>query len=256
MPMDKRQKMNIILIAVCSVLIVIALSIKLKTYVLPKVTDYVAEKIPQSVVESVGKSGLESLDESEFQTSELSDEKQEELRQLFLTLLPSETDEQQYVLKFRAWSDKANALALANGQIVVTDGLVHLLKTEAQMAAVLLHEIGHVEHKHVMKNLVNMTLSSILFTVILGDFTTLGPLLANTATIGTYLDHSRDAELQADSYATDKLNVLYENNDAMIQALLLLESAQETEIERSSWFSTHPDTETRVQALKQNNGLK
>ncbi len=256
MPMNKKQKINIALTAVCSLFIIIALSIKLKTYVLPKVTDYVADKIPQSVVESVGKGGLEALDESEFNETELSKDKQDELKQLFLTLLPSQTSEQQYELKFRAWSDKANALALANGQIVITDSLVDLLETEAQMAAVLLHEIAHVEHNHVMKNLVNMTLSSILFTVVLGDFTSLGPLLANTATIGTYLDHSRDAELQADTYASEKLMLIYDSNKAMIEALVLLESTQEEKVKHSSWFSTHPDTETRIEALKQNNGIK
>jgi Zn-dependent protease with chaperone function len=43
----------------------------------------------------------------------------------------------------------ANAFALPNGRVVVTDELVELLKNDSDaLRAVLLHEIGHVQHHH------------------------------------------------------------------------------------------------------------
>ena len=41
-----------------------------------------------------------------------------------------------------------NAFALPGGQIFVTRGMMNLLKTEAELASVLGHEIGHVELGH------------------------------------------------------------------------------------------------------------
>lgn len=44
-----------------------------------------------------------------------------------------------------------NAYALPGGAIFVTEGLLRLLKTDDEVAAVLSHEIGHVHHSHAVK---------------------------------------------------------------------------------------------------------
>ena len=50
-------------------------------------------------------------------------------------------------------SDGINAFAAPGGHIVVTLGLYQLLENEAQLAAVLAHEIAHVVRKHHLKAL-------------------------------------------------------------------------------------------------------
>ena len=50
-------------------------------------------------------------------------------------------------------SDGINAFAAPGGFIIVTLGLYSLLQNEAQLAAVLAHEIGHVVRKHHLKAL-------------------------------------------------------------------------------------------------------
>ena len=50
-------------------------------------------------------------------------------------------------------SDGINAFAAPGGYIIVTLGLYSLLENEAQLAAVLAHEIGHVVRKHHLKAL-------------------------------------------------------------------------------------------------------
>jgi predicted Zn-dependent protease len=50
-------------------------------------------------------------------------------------------------------SDGINAFAAPGGFIIVTLGLYSLLENEAQLAAVLAHEIGHVVKKHHLKAL-------------------------------------------------------------------------------------------------------
>ena len=41
-----------------------------------------------------------------------------------------------------------NAFALPGGVIIVTGGLLKTLKSEAELAAVLSHEMGHIELSH------------------------------------------------------------------------------------------------------------
>lgn len=47
-----------------------------------------------------------------------------------------------------ALDDNANAFATPNGIVVVNSGLIELLENEAQLAAVLGHEIAHSTHEH------------------------------------------------------------------------------------------------------------
>lgn len=50
-------------------------------------------------------------------------------------------------------SDGINAFAAPGGYVVITSGLYSLLENEAQLAAVLAHEIAHVVRKHHLKAL-------------------------------------------------------------------------------------------------------
>ena len=44
--------------------------------------------------------------------------------------------------------DSANAFATPNGIVVVNSGMIELLENEAQLAAVIGHEIAHATHEH------------------------------------------------------------------------------------------------------------
>lgn len=50
-------------------------------------------------------------------------------------------------------SDTVNAFAAPGGYIFVTTGALHLMADEAELAAVLGHEIGHVTARHIVKEL-------------------------------------------------------------------------------------------------------
>lgn len=51
-------------------------------------------------------------------------------------------------------TDKPNAFALPNGSVYVTQGLIRLLRNEAQLANVLGHEVSHVTERHTADQLV------------------------------------------------------------------------------------------------------
>jgi predicted Zn-dependent protease len=65
------------------------------------------------------------------------------------SLVPKWVDPQQYDFTFTLVADPSlNAFALPDGTVVVHSGLVAALENEAQLAAVLGHEIAHATHRH------------------------------------------------------------------------------------------------------------
>lgn len=88
-----------------------------------------------------------------------------------------------------------NAFALPGGVILVTEGLLEILGSEAELAAVLAHEMGHIERGHCF--------SAVKFQLLLAKLQapTLGKL-ADFA-VGLMLRHafSKTQEEEADNYA-------------------------------------------------------
>jgi predicted Zn-dependent protease len=65
------------------------------------------------------------------------------------SLVPKWVDPQQFSFTFTLVADPSlNAFALPDGTVVVHSGLVAALENEAQLAAVLGHEIAHATHRH------------------------------------------------------------------------------------------------------------
>ena len=49
-------------------------------------------------------------------------------------------------------SESPNALAIAGGNIYLTTGLIDMVENDAELEAVLVHEIAHVERRHTLKS--------------------------------------------------------------------------------------------------------
>jgi predicted Zn-dependent protease len=68
--------------------------------------------------------------------------------------LVSRTNRKDFGFKFDVIKNAApNAFALPNGSIYVTDGLLRMLRTEAQLANVLGHEVAHVTKHHTINQI-------------------------------------------------------------------------------------------------------
>lgn len=64
------------------------------------------------------------------------------------------------------YSDTVNAFAAPGGRIIVTTGILHRMKSEANIAAILAHEIGHVVARHSSQNLARGELVKDLLTTL------------------------------------------------------------------------------------------
>lgn len=151
-------------------------------------------------------------------------------------------------------TDVVNAFAVPGGYIYVTRGILAYLNDEAELAGVLGHELGHVAARHTADNYTKQQLAQIGLT--------LGSVLsekfrqyANIASFGVsmlFLKFSRDDERQADDLGVEySSKALYDAN-RMATFFETLERMHEGSSSSGlpEWFSTHPNPENRIGAVR------
>ena len=105
-------------------------------------------------------------------------------------------------------SDEVNAFALPGGYVYITRGIMAYLNSEAELAAVLGHEIGHVTARHAVRQQAGATAAGIGATLV-GILTGSGDLanVANMAGSALISGYERDMELEADQLGAQYLTV-------------------------------------------------
>jgi beta-barrel assembly-enhancing protease len=95
--------------------------------------------------------------------------------------------------------DVVNAVALPGGHIYVYTGLMRVAQDEAELVAVLAHEVAHVTRRHIASQLVALFGIQTLTGMVLGDDPGMvAQLAAGVATQGYMLEFGREAEREAD----------------------------------------------------------
>ncbi|MFP8966552.1 M48 family metallopeptidase [Pokkaliibacter sp. CJK22405] len=230
-------------------------------YGIPALASVVAPMIPDAVVEQVGQSHLAILDKAGIvQPTTLPQADQDRLQADFTRQLQTLEREGKHFslppqLVFRHLKDGPNAFALPGNTLVMTDELVALLKKDDQVMAVLLHELGHAYHQHVMKQLVQSTVMSVAFAMLVGDASGIGDTLSGGALFIMSMGYSRDAEREADAFAAQALRDEGVGVEPMIQAFIALENYMAKEHPELSdtpdWISSHPAMKARIEQLRQ-----
>lgn len=148
----------------------------------------------------------------------------------------------------------ANAFALPDGTIVVTDQLISLLEEkEDALLAVLLHEQGHVHHQHGLKLAARSAATALFFSLLLGDIQGAGELVIGASSSLLDSAFSRDMEREADSYSLEKLTQLGKSPHAFADAMKGFQSvAGEDDNENIlKYLSTHPSTQQRIETAEE-----
>ncbi|MDZ7644654.1 MAG: M48 family metallopeptidase [Woeseiaceae bacterium] len=151
-----------------------------------------------------------------------------------------------------------NAWALPGGKIAINRGLLTELGSEAELAAVLGHEIVHAAARHSARRMEQGMLLQglVLATAVVTSDSDYGNLAIGGASVGAQLltqRYSRSAELEADRYGMQYMAAAgYDPQGAV--------SLQETflrlsEGRRSDWlsglFASHPPSQARLEANRQ-----
>lgn len=161
-------------------------------------------------------------------------------------------------------SREVNAFALPGGYIYITRGLMSYLNSEAELAAVLGHEIGHVTARHSVRQYSATQLANIgatLGAIFIPGMNTAGSQqlvqLFGTALLRGY---GRDHELEADRLGAEYLARNNYNPHAVLDVLKVLKNHEtfETRVAQAEGrepntyhglFATHPDNDTRLQEV-------
>ena len=147
-----------------------------------------------------------------------------------------------------------NAFAAPGGYIYVTRGILALMGSEAELAAVLGHEMGHVAARHSMKQLSGQMLAQVglaLGSVLNKDIAK----FAGLAGIGMqllFLKFSRSDEYQADSLGIEYARKGAYSPAEMLRFFAALENMSEEAGAQKipSFLSTHPMTSDRIARIK------
>jgi predicted Zn-dependent protease len=139
-----------------------------------------------------------------------------------------------------------------NGMMQVWSGLMLRTDNEAQLAAVLGHEIGHYVSRHSVEKLRDIKARR-AFAQFLGVFGIVGAL-AGIATIASAFAYSREQEREADRIGTILMRKAgYEPAEAAKvwgNLLLELEARPGGDAAKNNpLFATHPPTDERMQTL-------
>jgi predicted Zn-dependent protease len=157
-------------------------------------------------------------------------------------------------------SEEVNAFALP-GYVYITRGIMAYLNSEAELVAVLGHEVGHVTARHAVRQQSGAAAAGVGATLI-GILTGSGDLanLANMAGTALVRGYGRDMELEADSIGAEYLDRLGYSPQAMIDVVRLLKNQEMLEIQIARQegreprvyhgvFSTHPDNDQRLKEV-------
>jgi predicted Zn-dependent protease len=157
---------------------------------------------------------------------------------------------------FRVVDDPVvNAFALPGGFIYVTRGLLAHLNSEAELASVVGHEIGHVTARHTVSQMSNQQLAGL--GLALGSIVSSGvgryADLANSALGVLFLKYSRDDERQADDLGLRYVRRANWDPREMPGVFRMLErvSAAQGEGRLPEWLATHPSPENRREHIAQ-----
>ena len=227
----------------------------LTAYVVPYLAGRVAPHISVEFAEEIGQSTFDSLSSS-WQLDELElDMEQERALAKIRAVGARLADAAGGPWNYRFYLDarekaQPNAFALPSGQIIISYSLFKKL-APGEVAAVLAHEIAHVERRHSLQALVSTSFWYVFSLMMLDPLLTTLPVLA-------ILSYSRTNELEADCRAATLLHNIGHNPQSMVDALNALHDEGEDDEEEAIAFlrehdfiSTHPGFEGRIEQAQE-----
>lgn len=218
-------------------------------YGLPLAARLAAPAVPESAVKLMSEQTLEFIDRHLLAPSKLPAEKTEPLVRRFAAMRTPFGEVTSHRVLFRDGRDiGANAFALPDGTLVVTDQLYRLADSDDEVIAVLAHELGHTAHRHGLRMLLQGSAVGMFLTFYIGDVSS---LLATAPSVLLQARYSRGMENEADAYGAAMLR---ENGLSPSLLASMLERLEESHRGKGGnlpeYLSTHPETDARIRALR------
>lgn len=155
--------------------------------------------------------------------------------------------------------DRINAFALPGGYIYIERGIMAYINSEAELASIIGHEIGHVTARHSVRQQTQQTVAGVLgITAAIFSGSRAISDLANIGGAALVRGYGREMELEADRLGAEYMAKVGYDPQSVIKMLSVLKNQELFEIDRAKAegrepqiyhgvFSTHPSADQRLQ---------
>lgn len=153
-------------------------------------------------------------------------------------------------------TDTVGAFATPGGNIVITAGLMRLMRDENELAGALAHEIAHVVEKHhvlaIMKR-ARAELAKDVAAQLAAEYVAKNPLVTE-ALMNTGMNLYASGLDQGDEFAADRAGLVIAARAGydplgLVYLLTTIDSLDAGEPRVALLFATHPSTRTRIDLL-------
>ena len=144
-------------------------------------------------------------------------------------------------------SDQINAFAAPAGYIYFYTGLLEMMDSEAELAAVVAHEISHVVARHGIKRLQTAMGVSLAYELAMGDRA--AETLETAVSVGMgllFASYSRGNEREADDYGMTYMVRAGYDPHAMETVFTKLAASGTESNAFEKLISSHPDSQERI----------
>jgi predicted Zn-dependent protease len=170
-------------------------------------------------------------------------------------------------------SPEINAFALPGGYVYVTRGIMAYMESEADLAGVMGHEIGHVTARHGAQRATSQQhaglgvfAASILGAVLesqgLGGAGQLANQVSQTVAAGYIASYGREQELQADGLGAEYLARNHYDPQNMVDVITVLKNQERFAADQAKadgkpaptgggWLASHPSNDQRLAQIKE-----
>ena len=182
------------------------------------------------------------------------------VRHIGQSLVPKGFELERVNWNFRVLRDpQPNAFALPNGSVYITTGLIVLVDNEAQLAAIIAHELTHVMRRHTYvqnrsnrKKFLTMNIMAAVGAYAPGGIVGAAIILVTTVApfilMATVYGYSQDLEREADLKGIDMMISAEYSPEEMVNVMKLLNRDIEGENIRL-FYNDHPSLDERIKYL-------
>jgi Zn-dependent protease with chaperone function len=237
---------------VLAVVLTLAAGAWLVAWGVPRLADHVARALPRDVERALAGGALDSMDRMLLKPSALPEPERARVAALFARVVPEGPEGPEratYRIVFRAGGDAvgANAFALPDGTVVVTDELVALARNDDEVLGVLAHEVGHVVHHHALRQALQNSMAGLLIAAAAGDVVSTTSLAAGIPVALLQTHYSRAFETEADDHAARWMRAHGIAPRHLAELLRRMEA--QGGANPLPYLSTHPPTPERIARL-------
>jgi len=221
------------------ILIFISVFMVFYVVIIPKVATYTALKLPVRYEKKIGRSIKDML----ISNDSIHTEKTKALHNFYNTL----NFKSDYDLNFTVIDAPIqNAFAVPGGHIVIYTGIIDHMESPEDLAALIGHELVHVNERHATQGLFKSLSSYIVLSILLNDINGVTAALIDHANTFNNLSFSRALEQEADEKAVLYMKNSNINPKGIINLLNQLHTLK-SDVDVPEFLSTHPITEYRIE---------